>query len=246
MQIDAKRFFPSIACEGLAGMTGLPPEVIHRHLSVKHMDVRGRRSLQSALSVNEGIQRGETPAPSGVGREEGEMALGGIATGSAASSLVAEMVMGHILRDAGSLPGLIALIVYSDNIGAVVRSREEALAVQAAVLVAFNRSRAGPFSASKVSIKDVATGFNFLGYRWRRQEGTVHVEPSRLRHERWEMAFGNDLMFALSGDDAAAFDHLRSRLQATHTVSRLGPVGASLWRGGRVASPTTRSWFVDG
>ncbi len=246
VQIDAKRFFPSIACEGLAGMTGLPPEVIHRHLSVKHMDVRGRRSLQSALSVNEGIQRGETPAPSGVGREEGEMALGGIATGSAASSLVAEMVMGHILRDAGSLPGLIALIVYSDNIGAVVRSREEALAVQAAVLVAFNRSRAGPFSASKVSIKDVqpvstssATDgddrkarsmLNRLGCvtsvgRW--HSATTSCSRCRVMMLRPSTTFGVGF-------------------RATHTVSRLGPVGASLWRGGRVASPTTRSWFVDG
>lgn len=213
IQIDAKRFFPSIACEGLAGMTGLPPEVIHRHLSVKHMDVRGKRSLENALSMKGQDQGDETPAPSGVGREKGDAALGGIATGSAAASLVAEIVMGHILRDAGSLPGLIALIVYSDNIGAVVRTREEALALQEAVLGAFSRSRAGPLSASKVSIKDVATGFNFLGYRWRRQEGTVHAEPSRLRHERWEISFGNDLMFALSGDEIGEFDALRARLQ---------------------------------
>lgn len=213
LQIDAKRFFPSIASEGLAGMTGLPPEVIHRHLSVEHMDVRGKRSLASALAINGNDQGDETPAPSGVGREKRDAALGGIATGSAAASLVAEMVMGHILRDAGSLPGLIALIVYSDNIGAVVRTREEALALQEAVLGAFSRSRAGPLSASKVSIKDVATGFNFLGYRWRRQEGTVHAEPSRLRHERWEIGFADDLMFALSADEIAVFDRFRTRLR---------------------------------
>lgn len=213
VQIDAKRFFPSIACEALARMTGLPPEVIHRHLSVEHMDVRGKRSLENALSMNGQGQGGETPAPSGVGREKGDAALSGIATGSAAASLVAEMVMGHILRDAGSLPGLIALIVYSDNIGVVVRSREEALAVQAAVLGAFSRSRAGPLSASKVSIKDVATGFNFLGYRWRRQKGAIHAEPSRLRHERWEIGFADDLLFAFSGGSLEPFDRLRSRLR---------------------------------
>lgn len=213
IQIDAKRFFPSIACEGLAGMTGLPPEVIHRHLSVEHMDVRGKRSLEGVLSTNRNDQGDETPAPFGAGRENGDAALGGIATGSAAASLVAEMVMGHILRDAGSLPGLIALIVYSDNIGAVVRTREEALALQEAVLGAFSRSRAGPLSTSKISVKDVATGFNFLGYRWRRQEGTVHAEPSRLRHERWEIGFADDLMFALSADEIAVFDRFRTRLR---------------------------------
>ncbi|MBI2260290.1 MAG: hypothetical protein HYU62_01295 [Caulobacterales bacterium] len=214
IQIDAKRFFPSIACEGLAGMTGLPPEVIHRHLSVEHMDVRGKRSLECALAINRNDQRDETPAPSGVGREKRDAALGGIATGSAAASLVAEIVMGHILRDAGSLPGLIALIVYSDNIGAVVRTRQEALALQEAVLGAFSRSRAGPLSASKVSIKDVATGFNFLGYRWRRQDGTVHAEPSKLRHQRWELGFADDLLFAFSGDDLEQFTRLRMRLRA--------------------------------
>jgi hypothetical protein len=214
LQIDAKRFFTSIACEGLAKMTGLPPEVIHRHLSVKHMDVRGKRSLERILSADGNDQGDETPTPSGVGREKRDAALGGIATGSAAASLVAEMVMGHILRDAGSLPGLIALIVYSDNIGAVVRTREEALALQEAVLGAFSRSRAGPLSASKISVKDIATGFNFLGYRWRRQEGTVHAEPSRLRHDRWETGFANDLLFAFSGDDLEQFSRLRVRLRA--------------------------------
>lgn len=212
VQIDVKGFFPSIVCEGLAAMTGLPPEVIHRHLSVKHMDVRGKRSLEKALSTTGQVQGDETPAPPGVGREYGEAALGGIATGSAAASLVAEMVMGHILRDAGSLQGLITLIVYSDNIGILVQSREEALAVQAAVLGALRRSKAGPLFASKVSIKDIETGFNFLGYRWRRQEGTVHAVPARIRHERWQINFGNDLMMALSADDLVALERLRVRL----------------------------------
>nr|WP_314187997.1 reverse transcriptase domain-containing protein [uncultured Brevundimonas sp.] len=213
LQIDAKRFFPSMACEGLAKMTRLPPEVIHRHLSVKHMEVRGKASLKNALRVMGEDQRDMTSEPSGADREKGSSVLSGIATGSAAASIVAEMVMGHILRDAGSLQGLIALIVYSDNIGVLVRSREEALAVQEAVLGAFSRSRAGPFSPSKVSIKDVATGFNFLGYWWRRQEGRIHAEPSRLRHEWWEMDFGNRLLFALSADDVGAFDYLQEKLQ---------------------------------
>lgn len=213
IQIDAKRFFPSIACEGLAGMTGLPPEVIHRHLSVEHMDVRGKRSLEGVLSINRNDQGDETPAPLGVGREKGDAALGGIATGSAAASLVAEMVMGHILRDAGSLPGLIALIVYSDNIGAVVRTREEALAVQEAVLGAFSRSRAGPLSASNVSIKDVATGFNFLGYRWQQRKGTLVAEPSRRKHEFWQVTFGADLTEAGLGGDRTGADDFRRRLR---------------------------------
>ena len=223
VQIDAKRFFPSIACEGLAAMTGLPTEVIHRHLSVKHMDVRGRRSMEHTLSRYD--HRSETPAPTGAGRETEDAALSGIATGSAASSLVAEMVMGHILRDAGSPQGLIALIVYSDNIGAVVRTREEALAIQAAVLAAFNRSKAGPLFESKVSIKDIATGFNFLGYRWRCQQGRVEAEPSRLRHERWQMEFSNDALFALSSNDLTLFDGLRSRANR-YAQSK------TYWRGG--------------
>lgn len=213
IQIDAKRFFPSIACEGLAGMTGLPPEVIHRHLSVEHMDVRGKRSLEAVLSINRNDQGDETPAPSGVGREKRDAALGGIATGSAAASLVAEMVMGHILRDAGSLPGLIALIVYSDNIGAVVRTREEALALQEAVLGAFSRSRAGPLSASKISVKDVATGFNFLGYRWQQHAETLVAEPSRRKHEFWQVTFGADLMVAGFSGNRMEVDHFRRRLR---------------------------------
>jgi hypothetical protein len=234
LQIDAKQFFPSMACEGLAQMTRLPPEVIHRHLSVKHMEVRGKASLKNALRVM-GDQRDMTSGPSGADREKESSVLSGIATGSAAASIVAEMVMGHILRDAGSLPGLIALIVYSDNIGVLVRSREEALAVQEAVLGAFSRSRAGPFSPSKVSIKDVATGFNFLGYRWRRLKGRIHAEPSRrvMNGGKWssETAFCSRSPPMMSRHLTAC----GTAYAATSTARRNGMVGPSSRRNGRPA-----------
>lgn len=97
VHIDVRRFYQSMTCNGLARMTGLPPEVIHRHLSVEHLKVRPGNSkeyLTGQGNVGPGVRHS---APCKPERESPEV-LSGLTTGSAASSTVAEIVMGHILQ----------------------------------------------------------------------------------------------------------------------------------------------------
>ncbi|PZU75811.1 MAG: hypothetical protein DI531_04130 [Brevundimonas sp.] len=212
VHIDVRRFYQSMTCAGLARMTGLPPEVIHRHLSVEHLKVRARNSKEYPTgqeNVDPGVRHSAPYKPE---RETPEV-LSGLTTGSAASSTVAEIVMGHILRDARATEGLITLIVYSDNVGAVVRSQEAALVFKEAILRALRRSEAGPFGAGEASICDVRAGFNFLGYRWQKDGEAVIVEPTRHRHELWQIAFRTDLMEAGAGLTRRARDELRAQLR---------------------------------
>lgn len=75
------------------------------------------------------------------------------------------------------------------------------------------RSEAGPFGAGEASICDVRAGFNFLGYRWLKDGEAVIVEPTRRRHELWQIAFRTDLMEAGAGVTRRARDELRAQLR---------------------------------
>ncbi|WP_029417057.1 hypothetical protein [Brevundimonas bacteroides] len=214
VQIDVRRFFQSIACSELARMTGLPPEVIHRHLSMEHLKVHRWKSPPDYRGMERSSSEYVASAPSGAECESGSPS--GLATGSAASSFVAEIVMGHILRAAGDLQGLIALIAYSDNIGAVVQSREAALVLKEAILRALRRSEAGPFEAGRVTMNAITDGFDFLGYHWRVLNGSVVAVPERRRHHYWTMRFGTDLlqMGFSAQPTSAAQPHTRLRAYA--------------------------------
>lgn len=113
-------------------------------------------------------------APCKPERESPEV-LSGLTTGSAASSTVAEIVMGHILRDAGATEGLITLIVYSDNVGAVVRSQEAALVFKEATAcsgVTLSRTRR---STSPCVLSSALPAIARLHLKWFRLSGHSRV-----------------------------------------------------------------------
>ncbi|MBX9708387.1 MAG: hypothetical protein K2X61_10680 [Caulobacteraceae bacterium] len=126
---------------------------------------------------------------------------------------MAEIVMGHILRGAGDLQGLIVLIAFSDNIGAVVRSREAALVLKEAILRALRRSEAGPFEAGRVTLNAITDGFDFLGYHWRVLDGSVVAVPERRRHEYWIARFGTDLLQTGFSAQPTSAAQLQTRLR---------------------------------
>jgi hypothetical protein len=167
------------------------------------------------------------------------------------------MVMGDVLRGADALPGVLQLIAYSDNIGAVVRSHEEALAVQEAVLGALKGSRAGPFSPSKVDIRPVARGFSFLGYMWRVRSAGVRAKPLAIRHNSWVTGFQQDLQYALTAHDLPELQMLRRRLASYAQAKRewdgwrdfladedLGAIEC-IWRACEEAGQDPSAWLTD-
>jgi RNA-directed DNA polymerase len=88
----------------------------------------------------------------------------GLPQGSAASSLVAEMVMAEILREAaGRLADVLCLHTYSDNLGGLVPlNRDEAALVECLKNV-FATHRAGPFRMTS-RVDRMARSFPYLGY----------------------------------------------------------------------------------
>jgi hypothetical protein len=187
VHLDVKGFFERINTARLAEMTGLSPEIIHRHLSVEKMTARWRTKRTLGFPLRDTLViRWETSGHSGGGREAEEAVPGGVPQGSAASSVAAEMVMGMVLRDVGALPDALLLLSYSDNIGVLVPSRTAVSAVLEALQRALVRWL-GPSSIGKCSIREVADGFEYLGYAWRLDGGRVHAEPIRWRRDQWEM-----------------------------------------------------------
>jgi hypothetical protein len=192
VHVDVKAFYRAIAVGMLAGVTGLDPRVIQRHLSVKRRRPWEKDRLtdlslmEMVVTRREGSDRqsddggGERPA-------NGETAPAEVPTGSAAASIVAEVVMAAVLRDVGALPEALCTIAYSDNIGVLAPSREAAEAIKAALLGILGTHRLGPFSPSRATVEPVDRWFNFLGYRWRAQARVVSVEPNQRRHERWQI-----------------------------------------------------------
>jgi hypothetical protein len=83
----------------------------------------------------------------------------------------------------------LCLIVYSDNIGVLVPSREAALATSAALTRVLAGHEAGPFRVGKRSIDPVSKGFDYLGYRWTRSAAGVIAAPAPGRIRRWEAPF---------------------------------------------------------
>jgi hypothetical protein len=213
VHVDVKGFYAAIAVGAVAEITGLDRAVVHRHLAFRPRRTwKGtyRRAdiplMDLVVSRREGLDRQE-PSGGGERPESGETVPAALPTGSAAASIVAEMVMGDVLRDVGALRDALCILVYSDNIGVLAPSREAAQAIMEALLNVLRAHRAGPFSASRATIDPIERGFDFLGYRWKVVAGEPKAEPKRARHEHWQL---KTLTKAQSGSAAEIDECIRS------------------------------------
>jgi hypothetical protein len=213
LQVDVKTFYAAIAVQQLARITGLPQEVVHNHLSCAHLRPRQTRVADaSSLLVADDVERLATLIQADE-RVAGGTVRGGSPMGSAASSIAAEMVMASILRAVGTLRDVLLLIVYSDNIGVLVPSREAALAVREALLEALHRHPAGPFRPSKTCITSVRAGFNYLGYQWRKGNGRVTGGPRPGKLSRWLIQHGHLIIDRDQAGDPIGLLDLRTHVR---------------------------------
>lgn len=180
-QIDVKNFFGSISHEWLEENLPLPRGIIRAILHTGGMSLspsgRGR-----ARTSDEDIQ---------------EVARRGIPQGSAASPLVAEIVMSHLLGGlTDHLPGGV-LINYSDNTAFVFEGRQgEWHAIVERFRRALSEHPAGPFSITASAAQPVATGFRFLGYEWRKRGDIAEARVDPIHLADRVMNFRRDILDA--------------------------------------------------
>ena len=110
----------------------------------------------------------------------------GIPQGSVDSALVAEVLMAAALDEVDLGDHFIR--VSADNIAVLTRNRAEADWIEQVLVAAFERSPAGCLRL-KTCVRRLADGFEFLGYRFRRQKGRVTVDPSRKNLAKFNRQF---------------------------------------------------------
>jgi RNA-directed DNA polymerase len=125
-----------------------------------------------------------------------EVARRGIPQGSAASPLIAEIVVADVLRGlADRLPPHI-LINYSDNVAIVLRGNAaDWPAFMELLRDAFATHPAGPFHLTMSQVKPLTHSSRFLGYSWvwRDNNPVAYVEPEHLEDRILQLR--SDILF---------------------------------------------------
>lgn len=173
-QIDIKNFYGSISHAWLEENLPLPKGMIR---SVIHTG--GMRIIPSgwgqARPTCEDIE---------------EVARWGIPQGSAASPLIAEMVVADVLRGLADRLPPHTVVNYSDNVAIVLRGNAaDWPAFMELLRDAFAKHPAGPFHLTMSQPKRLTRTSRFLGYswEWRSDEPTAYVEPEHLADRLLEL-----------------------------------------------------------
>lgn len=149
--------------------------------SIEREAVRSTLNLPTAIVDNTilGIHKNLTDHT--IGHITGEMSgLQGLPPGSAASPLVAEVMIAPMLRQLAAY----AVYTYVDDIIILTRSLADALAAKRALEYAATHNPAGHFSLKYSEIRRAQQGFVFVGHNFHLRGSHVSVAPSRAARER--------------------------------------------------------------
>jgi hypothetical protein len=161
MQFDVVDYFGSISQEYLEEMLPAPKAVIRNMLFMHNCCIIGNTHAGATMDRR------------------------GLPQGSAASSLVAEMVMAEILREAaGCLADVLCLHTYSDNLGGLVPPNRDEAALVECLKNVFETHCAGPFRITS-RVDRLARSFPYLGYGFVKKAG--RKARAFLPREVWQL-----------------------------------------------------------
>ena len=98
----------------------------------------------------------------------------GIPQGSAASPLVAEVLLAPMIY---LIPEIGGIVAYADNILLLAKSKEDVVSMSNALWSALKAHPAGPFQP-KVKHFQATEPIDFLGHRFTRANGVVRIDPT--------------------------------------------------------------------
>jgi hypothetical protein len=208
VQIDVRNFFPSISGDFLMRFLPLPAEVVQRHVIAwarKRVCVGDGRlpPMHVQLRVPAFAAEDVHTSSLATGVEGRASPQCGVAQGLPSSSSAAEIVMGRFLSAVGQL-GVTVTVAYSDNLGFLCRSREEAEQLVALLTAELKKFDGGPFDVSKSTISSLDKPFDFLGCSFRRDDGKWVAGPKPSRADQWHLEFSGDLLHATSAKEFQA------------------------------------------
>lgn len=186
VKLDIAAFFSSLDGEKIAKHLPVPRKVVDAILVARNLNL----DLTGIVGVPGGglLDRSRR----------------GIPQGSAASSLIGEMMMAPVLK---ALPEGAMVICYADDIVILTRTRREAIAACKALLDAMEHHFAGSVRPKYAYLRRVCDGFEFLGYEFRFKHGDALARPAGMRPTVFWAKFFRRLNAA--GQDRRALAKLR-------------------------------------
>ncbi len=181
IESDIRHCYPSIDGQKIGGLLPIPEQVTRSVLLGGSLNL----SICSKLSFNLAYPGADEHYYA----TEFATARRGLPQGSAASPLVAEMLLAPLLAD---LPTCGAWIGYADNFLAMGKSEEDVVSMTSAFWGAVKAHPAGPLRLKPPFCTSRGVPFDFLGHRLRPLDGQVQILPSpeNLAKFKAKFAFG--------------------------------------------------------
>ncbi len=194
VEIDIVNCFPSFGGDGVVDLLPLPKEVTESVLISRHLNLVPGNLLDLFGEEPGGVHHVPHGAPhiphvgpasdlGFLGAEALAEARQGIPQGSAASPLVAEMLLALPLKQ---LPKVGLVFGYLDNFLVMATGEDDAVSMAKALGCALQAHPAGPLRPKIKGIFHAGTPIDFLGYRLTAQHGAVMIEPSPAKRQEFE------------------------------------------------------------
>jgi Reverse transcriptase (RNA-dependent DNA polymerase) len=181
-EIDIKDFYPSFDRNKLVESVPVQKRVIERVLLSDHLNIIPPSKPHHILSCFGAADKAQGEvAPLEKYLAE---ARRGIPQGSAASPLLAEMLLAPLLFQVPA-GGKVVVVAYADNILVLAKTASDADAMTDSLELALKKHPAGPFSP-KIKSFSVGGPIEFLGHRVTAHGDKVRAQPTLENQEKFE------------------------------------------------------------
>lgn len=167
-EMDIANCYPSFNGEKLAGLLPLPKEVTEKIILSNHFSLHPANMCCQSWGTTEEMLD--------LFSEDLTEARRGIAQGSAASNVVAEILLSSVLAQ---LPECGVALSYADNILLLTKSNQEAVSMRKALGSVLHAHPAGPLALKEPKIYEPGQAVDFLGYSITVGKSGAVIEPSK-------------------------------------------------------------------
>jgi reverse transcriptase-like protein len=179
-EIDIKDFYASFDRNKLVELVPVQKKVIERVLLSEHLNIiPGKLHPNTCLGAADTVQ-GEVAPPEKYLAE----ARRGIPQGSAASPLLAEMLLAPLLFQVPA-GGKVVVVAYADNIIVMAKTASDADAMTNSLGLALKKHPAGPLWP-KITSFPAGGPIEFLGHRVTAHGDKVRAQPTPENQEKFE------------------------------------------------------------
>jgi hypothetical protein len=180
-EIDIKDFYASFDGNKLVELVPVPKKVIERVLLSDHLNIIPSKPhhILSCFGAADTVQGAVAPLEKYLAE-----ARWGIPQGSAASPLLAEMLLAPLLFQVPA-GGKVVVVAYADNIIVMAKTASDADAMTDSLGLALKKHPAGPLWP-KIRSFPVGGPIEFLGHRVTAHGDKVRAQPTPENQERFE------------------------------------------------------------